>query len=294
MSLYLENFGRMARLLVRYPSAIPHLIAGMSATRTYVDDLVRKDWLADPKTSKITNGFELYLNPKDTYASALIGITGNYEPEVTRIFRKIVKPGNTVLDVGANLGWFSLLSSRIVGDTGRVVSFEPEPTTFSLLEKSVNKNGIHNVTLLREVASDVDGTYSLDLPVGENWGTSSIKRHSTESIVVPSSRVDTIIRRLMIDQIDLAKIDVEGGEPEVLRGMSSLIEQNKVVRMIMEWNPSQWQANRDLWHTILDRYRVYRINSLSFNRLTRIIEDHWPESQANLFFELDDIGRKGR
>ena len=73
--------------------------------------------------------------------------SGTYEPEETRLFRSKCRPGDTVIDVGANVGWYTVIASKLVGKKGRVIAFEPEPVNFAILKKNVLANGCENVIL---------------------------------------------------------------------------------------------------------------------------------------------------
>jgi len=284
VSLYIDNMTRVAGLLLHYPSAIPYLLGGVSSATAQIDHLVKEEYLKRPIAIKKTEGFDIYLNPDDNYSSPLIGITGTYEPEITRIFKKILTRGNKVIDVGANIGWFTLLAARIVGLEGEVMSFEPEPTNFALLAKSVEKNGFTNVMLLNEAVSDIDGKLRLNLHGQGNAGAHSIVRDfGGEGILVQSSKLDTIAERFNLDHVDLVKVDVEGAEPQVISGMRLLIDNEKVSRMIIEWNPKEWSTSQELLSVLSEEFHIWRVNKMSLTQLTRMDERTLPHSQANLY-----------
>ncbi len=275
---------RMVRLFLRYPSAVPHLLSGVSSTVAYIDGLVKEEYSKRPIEIKRANGFDIYLNPEDNYMSPLIGITGTYEPEVTRIFKMVLKEGDTVIDIGANVGWFTLLAARTVGETGRVISFEPDPENFALLTKSVQRNEFPNVVLFKEAVSDIDGIRRLNLNGSGNSGAHSIVRDfGGGSIPVQSSKLETVAERLNLDLIDLIKVDTEGAEPQVVSGMRSLIDDGKVLRMIIEWNPKEWGTSSELLSLLFETFHVYRVNHLSLAQLTGISRETLPLSQANLY-----------
>ncbi|MDG6981259.1 MAG: hypothetical protein JRN51_09155, partial [Nitrososphaerota archaeon] len=154
MSLFADHAYRVTRLLIRYPSAVARLPGGLSATSAYIDELVKRDYQRNPVEMKHTHDFDIFLNPNDPWFSPIVAIIGSYEPDETRLFERVLKRGNTVVDVGANVGWFTLLSASLVGKEGRVLGLEPEPRTFSYLSRSVVRNGFTNAVLLNRVASD--------------------------------------------------------------------------------------------------------------------------------------------
>ncbi len=118
MSLYIDHAYRVSKLLLRYPSAIPRLLGGLSSTSAFIDEMVKQDYLRNPIEMKRTHGFEIYLNPKDGWFSPIVGIIGSYEPDETRIFKRVLRRRSKVIDVGANLGWFTLLSATLIGREG--------------------------------------------------------------------------------------------------------------------------------------------------------------------------------
>jgi FkbM family methyltransferase len=242
---------------------------------------MREEYLKRPVEIKNTQGFEIYLNPKDYVISGPIAITGTYESGVTRIFKRVLKRGDKVIDVGANIGWFTLLAAGLVGEKGLVMSFEPEPYNFSLLTKSVERNQFSNVVLFKEVASDVDGTKRLNLNEHGNPGAHSIARDTGgESILVQSSRLETAAEKARLDRIDLVKIDAEGAEPQVISGMKSLIADGKVLHMVVEWNPKEWASNSELLSWVFEVFDIYRIDLVRF---TKMRKEAIPPSQANMY-----------
>jgi FkbM family methyltransferase len=282
MSLFANHAYRVSRLLLRYPSAITKLPRGLGATSAYIDELVKKDYRSHPVATKRTHGFEICLNPDDPWFSPIVAIIGSYEPDETRIFERVLKRGNKVIDIGANVGWFTLMSARLVGKEGRVMALEPAPRTFSFLSRSVEKNAFANVVLLNRVASDFDGTATLFLHRDESLGNSIVRDFGRGGLQVPSSRIDTLAMEHRFDIIDLVKVDAEGAEPQVVSGMRGLIEEGKVRHMVLEWNPKEWSSHQDILSTLFERFDVFSINRLALRPLTKVARDSIP-SALNLF-----------
>ena len=88
---------------------------------------------------------------------------GVYEPLETRIFKRLINRNDVVFDVGANIGYYTLIATKLVGEKGRVFAFEPEPTNFSLLEKNVKLNGYKNVVLMQKAVLNKTGKTKLYL-----------------------------------------------------------------------------------------------------------------------------------
>ncbi len=228
------------------------------------------------------------MNPRDLYISSYISYAGSYELPTTVLFESLVGNGDVVFDVGANVGWFTLLAAKLVGRTGRVVSFEPEQTNFALLSKSVGMNGLNNVTAFQRCASNFDSEATLHLAAAVNMpgSHSTVRDFGQGSISVPASRLDTISANLGVDRIQVLKIDVEGAEPQVVLGAMSLIETDKIENIVMEWNPEAWANHGELLDKIFNKYDVYEIRPPVLSALKRIRRDKLPTQTPNLYLQL--------
>ena len=149
--------------------------------------------------------------------------SGGYESHLRAFYQTRLKPGMTFVDVGANIGLYSMLAAQLVGDSGRVISFEPNSENCRLILLSIIKNQFANVSLFPLALSDVTGYTFFSTFLGSNGGMLP----SDESVlgdpnctVVPTMRMDDFIH----ERVDIIKIDVEGAEGLVVRGAQKLIE----------------------------------------------------------------------
>jgi FkbM family methyltransferase len=152
---------------------------------------------------------------------------GTWEPEVLRFFADSLRPGDDVLDIGAHVGAYTLLASRLVGDGGRVFAFEPDPAARGALERNIRANGAHNVTVVPSAVTGHDGTVWLqsDL-VGD-----STTHVSTEGgfVEVEAVTLASFCGRLGLSP-SVIKVDVEGGEAGVLAdGARALLGRTRAV-----------------------------------------------------------------
>jgi FkbM family methyltransferase len=152
---------------------------------------------------------------------------GAYEPEITSLFRRLVRPGSTVFDVGANAGYFALLS-RELGAT--VHAFEPNPAVRALLTQSVEL-GPGGIAVLPYACSDHAGTLPLYLSDPGETGRSGLMVPRDTSVDVDVITLDEYARRTQA-RPQLVKIDVEGAEAGVIRGMSELLRTVKPVLIL--------------------------------------------------------------
>jgi len=156
---------------------------------------------------------------------------GSFEPAEARLLRRLLRPGDRVLDVGANVGYFTLIAARAVGPSGAVVAVEPVEANADALDHNVQVNGFTNVTLRRVAVDAVDGTLEVGLvddPFAREHGRDATSGHYTVggallSRTVPSVTLDSLAADLSPDRpVRLVKIDVEGWEDYVLAGGTHL------------------------------------------------------------------------
>ncbi len=254
-----------------------------------MDRFFQEEYARRPVEVKHTHGFDIHLDPTDMGISPSIALLGWYELRTTELLIKLVRRGHRVVDVGANVGFFTLLAATIAGPEGVVVSFEPEPVSFSLLSKSVEKNGLGNIRLLQQCVSDVDGTRTLHLSVTPHKGLHSIERKlGGKKIEIASTRLDTVAKRLRMERIDLLKIDAEGSEPQVLAGARDLLERSAIGNIIMEWDPETWIGHENLLKCMIEKYDTYQVaRSLPFVPPRRIVESSVPKSMPRTRFGVN-------
>jgi len=272
LALDLKYVSKTLAILLRHPSTIPKAFGGLQA----IDEILQEAYLKHPITLKHTHGFDISLDPEDLGISPSIGVLGWYELRTTELFLQLLQKGFTVIDVGANVGFFTLLAAKLVEKEGTVLAFEPEPTSFSLLSGSVLRNNFSNVKLSQKCVSDIDGRRTLYLSSTKHRGMHSIIRDSGgTSVTVPSTRLDTEVSRLGIGHVDLLKIDVEGAEPEVLGGAQKLLSEGRIRNMIIEWeHPEIWSRHEELVRYLLSTFDAYELaRSLPFVPMRRLKEN---------------------
>lgn len=170
-------------------------------------------------------------------------VRDNYEKQTTELFERIVKPGMVVFDIGAHVGYYTLLAARQIGDTGEVHAFEPEPSNFNLLAQNVEFNNYQNVECVNKVVSNDTGSIELFLTSLDN-GRYSIYNHGLpkkRSVLTQSISLDDYVNEKNLTKIDLIKVDVEGAETDVLNGAIKLLNNRNVRNVIIEFNPGLLQ-----------------------------------------------------
>lgn len=142
---------------------------------------------------------------------------------------RLVRPGDTVFDIGANFGMYTKILAECVGTGGRVYSFEPVPQTFHVLQHNVRSTNLNQVSPLCLAASSTTGKATISIPTysdgGENMYEASLERSGTGAgIEISTVRLDEQYADL--DRLDFVKLDVEGHEPAVLDGMQKIIRRH--------------------------------------------------------------------
>ncbi|PTQ10306.1 FkbM family methyltransferase [Sphingomonas oleivorans] len=170
----------------------------------------------------LTKGGERLRVPADlryTTVSAYL-LRDRVEPDLHELHR-LLGPGDIFLDVGANIGLYTVKAARLVGSTGKVIALEPGHEAYLRLQRNVELNGFGHVTMLREAASDTDGEALLHhVPLGDDPQAFSLIANARAEAGerVKTRRLDRLVEDLGLTRLDLVKIDVEGAEPMVLRG----------------------------------------------------------------------------
>lgn len=188
------------------------------------------------------DGAVVILNPNDPVVSGALALRV-YENTETRFFKNVCKPGMTFLDVGANIGLYTALALPRIGRAGRVVALEPDRESFEYLRKTVIANRAENVTCIRKGAADYSGVMKLFVSEN-NRGDNRLYDNelSTGSYDVDVAPVDLLLEELGITVVDLVKIDVQGFEGHVLRGMRETIARSPNLTILMEFWPHGLQC----------------------------------------------------
>jgi FkbM family methyltransferase len=178
------------------------------------------------------DGFKYFTDAFDSLG--LISNKGVFEPETLAALKKLTQPGFRVLDIGANIGFFSVQLSKWVGAEGIVLAIEPQTENFRLLESNVRANHLTNVHLHHAAVGNRDGTASLFL---SNWNGGMHRLY--ESVCCTSDtesvRITTVDSIVANQQIDLIKIDIEGYEFFALEGAKNCLQKNPHIKIISEY-----------------------------------------------------------
>ena len=178
----------------------------------------------------------LYADSLDRWVAAVAWSRGWLAGPERRLVERTVRAGMVAVDVGANIGFHTLVLARAVGPTGRVHAIEPAPANFRLLERAVREAGLAQVVLHRAVAADVAGERPLYLAADNRGDHRLVPADEPRAhVVVPSLVLDEVLADT--PHVDFVKIDVQGAEVAVLRGLAATLARHRDVRLLCELSP---------------------------------------------------------
>jgi len=237
-------------------------------------------------------GQRIYLHLDDWIPIQLFWM-GVYfvERKQTEHFKKLIKPGDIVIDVGAHIGYYTLIAAARVGKSGHVYAFEPTSNTFKILQKNIQMNNFTNVSLYNLAISDKEGYVELYLSDTINTGATSITVSEFFSGKIEKAKcitIDSFLKKENIKKVDLIKIDVEGAEPKVLRGMKELLSKQspKILIEINEERLKSFGYSKDyIYKFLLNKgYKAYDTHG---NKIKPIY--NYVEGNLILFSKSDPV-----
>lgn len=220
-------------------------------TRAIYEFLFRLFWsnkdVVEVQGSKMyVNVFDPDLSMRHTFRH--YALKRVHEESTTALFYKVVKKGDVVVDLGANIGYFTLLAARLVGREGKVYAFEPEPRNYGYLLKNIQLNGYDNVIAVQKAVGDKPGTVKLFI-CSYDTGHHTIQSyagirayrpdfvaHKEEFVEVGMVTLDDFFGEVSTP-INVIKMDIEGAEVLALSGMERIIKANRDLTMIVEFFP---------------------------------------------------------
>jgi FkbM family methyltransferase len=198
--------------------------------------------------------YKMYVDTSDQGISCHLLLDGYWEIWVTEAIVSLIRPGMVVADVGANLGYFTMIMADLVGPTGRVHAFEPNPAMLRHLNRNVFVNGFASRTRVHDMAlSDTDGAAVAFMIPQAFPGGGTLNHHAAipgdGSIQVATARLDS---RADWMQIELMKVDVEGAEELVWRGAKGLFDSGALRTVLLEFNAERYANPADFLASIRD------------------------------------------
>jgi FkbM family methyltransferase len=196
---------------------------------------------AQRRTIATRHGFVMSLDLRQLIDREIY-CQGEWEPLETALFARVLRPGDRVVDVGANIGWFSLLAARLVGPEGQVHSFEANRATFALLEDNLSLNACTNVTAQCQAVGEEPGLARIAPREAGNAGADGVELANGGADAVPLVRLDQVLGEA---PLRLLKLDIEGWEAKALRGAEGLLRRAEAPALVFEFTPEFLTAAGD-------------------------------------------------
>lgn len=190
---------------------------------------------------------------------------GSYEMNKRLAFEKMIQPGYVVYDIGANVGYFTLLAAVLTGEKGQVYAFEPLPRNVEFLKKHISLNNLSNVEVIQAAVSDRSGEALFE------FGASTAMGHLSETgdLRIKLVSLDRMIANGDLITPDVIKIDVEGAEYDVLRGAKNLIETSHPILFL---DTHQRDAHQNTLQFLRDhKYQIKVIDGKSLQESKELI-----------------------
>ncbi|TSC75484.1 MAG: FkbM family methyltransferase [Parcubacteria group bacterium Gr01-1014_30] len=201
---------------------------------------------AEPLIKLLSWRKRMKVFPADPWGTRMRFLLGWWEPETVKVCEEIIKPGMTIVDVGAHVGYYTRIFSELVGKKGKVLAFEPHPATFNFLSFNIPPFSYPNVKLFPLALSDRKETLALFEVKGSGkhsfYDVSSLAERDPQAYEfkkkwkVKAEILDEILDEHEIQNVDFMKVDVEGAELRVLKGAEKTIRQSANIQLIVEFN----------------------------------------------------------
>jgi FkbM family methyltransferase len=258
-------------------------------------------------------GARMEVELPDTIQTCIL-LAGIWEPGVTRYLLDALRPGDTFIDVGANVGYHSLLAASLVGPTGRVVAFEASPTVFRSLQRNLQLNRYRNIDPWNLAISDQAGQVAIFSASEENQGHSTIvpglaaRENQRFETMIRADTLPAAVPASVLYSARIVKIDVEGAERLVIGGISGTLatfgeDTEWIVELSHEFSPGGHDDTNWIFEQFRSHgYRAYRLpndysigplldpprfiapvrlNSAPTERLVDVVFTKRPESMIN-------------
>ncbi|MBX9730901.1 MAG: FkbM family methyltransferase [Sphingomonas sp.] len=236
-----EVYSQLMQKLQQIEQKIDHVCARVDEMRLLVGPFAVT--LADGSLlTQTVHGVKFFLDPDDLIITPQMIIYRQWEDELSALFHRLCNPETVLVDVGANIGYFTVLGANLIGNrsTGQVFSFEPNPKLAALARRNLEINwSMAPVTFHETAVADFCGSVTLHIPPGHgaNASLSPSDGFDCEERVVSSVRLDDVLPEGLV--VDLLKVDVEGHEAGVLRGAREVIARSPNLHLVMEWSQGQ-------------------------------------------------------
>jgi FkbM family methyltransferase len=210
------------------------IITGIRAIIHYFFVAIRKSKLDSKNFVIEVNDTQLEVIPGDLGTSLELLLFKTHEPISTQIVKETLEKGMTCLDIGANIGYYVTLESKVIGDQGKILAIEPSPLNFEFLKRNMELQSTKNIEVFNFAAGDKIG--QINFVMDENESNSGrvisddkVTKWSGPVTKLPVKTIDSFLDEIKIDKIDFLRMDVEGYEYHIFQGMKNTIKKSKPI-----------------------------------------------------------------
>ncbi|MBL0163536.1 MAG: FkbM family methyltransferase [Xanthomonadales bacterium] len=230
----LRYFGAMAESQGLSAHSIAQMLIGS-------DEFKQKGGVSDDPVEIVRDGYSVFVRSSDRDIGNAIGKGVSYEPHVSALLKRQLTLGDTFLDVGANIGYFTMMAAKLVGPQGRVIAIEPMDKNLQLIYLGIEKNRFKNVEVFPFGASEHAGVVAIITDPGtSNALVQSAPSRHLPSLRAPTRTIDSMCAGL--DRVDFMKIDIEGHEVFAWRGAKEMFSRCKP-KIATEFHPHAMREN---------------------------------------------------
>jgi FkbM family methyltransferase len=220
--------------------------------------LLRQLWRRREVVVRLRNGYQIAVREGEFIGNNIIN-TRCHDAPLGEFLWRLIRKGDTCMDVGANIGFVTLIMAAKCTPSGRCISFEADPSLFDQLVENISRNEISHITPVNAAVSDNNGLISFIKAGESNMGLGRVVIQPTSSSVqIPAVRLDNYFARL--DFVRVLKIDVEGYELQVLKGMSAALEAKKVENVVFEEHGGHGAESIEFLHKF--GYTIFRLERM--------------------------------
>jgi len=242
----------------------------------------------DESETVACHGLILKFRKEDAPFARTLYLNGDYEPATREAILERLVPGSTFVDLGAHVGYFSLLAGRRVGAEGHVYAFEPTPSTRQTLARNIASNRLGDIISIEPFASsDRPGKLRFLVTEASEGNAVALPNEVGPTIEVDATSLDTFFEARAWPRVDIVKMDVEGQELATLRGMKQLCRRNQHLAVIFEYHLGQ------IRRTQLDRLELFAcLHELGFRRFSILFRKRTPIDLPARLDDLDAIAQR--
>ncbi len=270
------RLGRIELTLARLERKLDQLAAGQSS---YLGDHTALTFLR--------GGPRIYVDTRSVDIGSHVLTHGIWEEEYTTLFQRLIRPGATVLDIGANIGVYTLRAAAAAGPLGKVHAFEANPRLAELTRRSIHINGFESFCQVHCLAV-ADRRGEARLVFSHAWsGGGSLFRHEQdlaargeEAVLCPMLPLDDLFPAASF-RADVIKIDIEGAEGQALRGMRQLLERSPELRLMMEFSPDMLAGAGTPPQEVAELLGGMGLRPWLINQAAALTETNWPAVLAS-------------